>query len=46
MAIEWKKVLKEVFIKLNIVEEGFTGQIIVNFSQGGIANCEYRKIIK
>lgn len=38
MELDWKKVTKEVFIRLNIMKNGFTGSITFNCNQGGVVD--------
>ncbi len=38
MELNWKKVLKEAFLRLNLMNSNFTGSITFNCNQGGIVD--------
>ncbi len=41
--LNWKNVLKEAFIRLDIMKSNFTGSITFNCNQGGIVDYEYKE---
>ncbi len=38
--LDWKQVLKEVYLKLGIIHSKFTGKVVVNVNEGGISDRE------
>lgn len=44
--LDWKRICKEVFVKLDIMNSDFTGKIIFNCNQGGIVDYEKTERIK
>jgi len=40
LKLDWKKVVREVFLKLGIIHSKYTGSIKINLNEGGICDRE------
>jgi hypothetical protein len=42
----WKKKIRDTFLELNIVQDGFNGKVIISFKEGGISYIEITETLK
>lgn len=44
--LNWKQLLKELLVKLDIIKPEFTGKVTININQGGITDIEKTERLK
>ncbi len=44
--VDWKRAVADVLQEMNIIKDGFSGTVVINFKDGGISYLEKKEVFK
>ncbi len=44
--LDWKRAVADVLEEMNIIKDGFSGTVVINFKDGGISYLEKKEVFK